>query len=220
MASPFRIAALAAALGTLSPCLVAGADSAGALCRLVLHEEVVDRDDLALDRDVAETTLAATEEVYGLLERLWQEEAVARLLYQRALHDRDVARLERDRLELLLEREAARIDQFTVLCAAVFANSVAEENRDSLDEAYHRYRVADCRARALESEIARVDLAYDREVLASYRDLRENDVATRQDIIFSESAVEISRRRMEQTARRARECGEELGLDSPPADGP
>jgi hypothetical protein len=72
-----------------------------------------------------------------------------------------------------------------------------------------------------ERALAEVDLAYDLEVLASFRDLRQHDVATRQDIVFSERDVAMSRKRLAQADRLVEGCkptlqaGEQAASPSP-----
>ena len=75
---------------------------------------------------------------------------------------------------------------------------------------YLRYREADCDALATAKAIAEVNLAFSRELLANVLDLRENHVATRQDVIVAERDVELSRKRLEDATRRVAACREEL----------
>jgi len=199
--------------------LVAGPSSAETMlrpdCRIVLEEEAQDRDAVALQLDLSRSELVAAEEVFGLLERLWKDDAVERLLYLAGKHQRDAAAISVERFEQLLAQQEALIEQYQLICDAAESGKQSDEGRRSNDQAWRRYRRAECEVRARDLAMAEVDLAYDLEILASYRDLREHDVATRQDIVFSERDVEMSRKELAQAKRLVEACRQELGRDLP-----
>lgn len=185
-------------------------DPAHPFCRLLLQEERNEREDLELAVDLAASEAVATEEIFRLLEGLWKNDAIERLLYLRGKHSRDVTKLEHERKVLLLERQEALIDQLRLVCSETPSAELSEDERSAYDRAHARYSKADCGRLAKETAIARVDLTYSQEVLDSVRDLRENDVATRQDVILAELDVEQARQRLEQGDVRTARCRKEL----------
>ena len=184
-------------------------------CRLVLEEERQQRDAVALELDLARSELVAAEEVFGLLDRLWEVDATERLRYLSGKHQRDRASIGVERLGRLLEQQEALLEQYRLICDAGGSKEQTEEERNAIDRAWRRYRVAECKARGHDVAVAEVDLAYRLEVLASFRDLREHDVATRQDIVYSERDVEMARKQLAQAKRLVETCEREAGMKSP-----
>lgn len=201
---------IALVLLAISPSGSLGDDPPRPICRLVLQEERDEREDLALAVELAAAELAAAEQIYELAEGLWKNDAIARLLYLDGKHTRDVAKLDHERLLLLLERQDALIDQLRLACGDRVSGELSQDERRAYDLAHARYVKADCGRLDKLSAIARVDLAYRQEVLASMRDLRENDVATRQDVIWAERDVEQAGKRLEDGGLRAARCRQEL----------
>jgi hypothetical protein len=179
-------------------------------CRLLFREELGDREDLELAVELAASERVATEEIFELLDGLWKHDAVPRLVYLAGKHDRDVAKLEHERQGLLLERQEALIDQLRLVCGEASPGDLSESDRLAYDRAHARYLDADCGRLAKQSAMARVDLAYRQELLESVHDLRENDVATRQDVIRAERDLAKARQRLEQGGPRAERCRREL----------
>lgn len=208
-----RAHGLGVILGALVVSSAAAADEAAhPICPLVQHRERVDAEERELEVELAETRLAAAASIFDLVDQLWKNDAVERLLYLAAKHDRDVAEIEVTRQRLLLKRQEAAVEQFTLVCSPPAAGHAAR-----LDEARRRYAQADCHRIGKDLAIAEVDLAYRGEVLASLRDLRENDVGTRQDVIRAERDVEMARQRVDLQRRRVDEC---VSLTSPPPTSP
>ena len=52
-------------------------------------------------------------------------------------------------------------------------------------------------------------------MLLCFRDLRAHDVATRQDIVYSERDVEMSRKELAQAKRLVETCRQDLGEAKP-----
>jgi hypothetical protein len=201
---------LAGGLVLAWPATLLADDAPHPLCRFILHDERTERDDLELEVGLARSELDAAEQIFLLLDDLWKNDAVERLLFSRGKHDRDVAALELERRRLLLERQVAIVEQYDLFCGAVFADRVTDEDRRAMDVAHRRYRKADCDALAVSVAIAASDLEFQREVLASVVDLRRNDVATRQDVILAERDVEMTEKRQEQAKRRVQRCRREV----------
>jgi hypothetical protein len=181
-------------------------DAVDPICRVLLLEERSEREDLELAVELADSELTAAQEIFELLDALRKNDAVERLLFLTGKHDRDAARLERERSALLLERQDALIEQVRLLCKDVSAGGEGS----AYDRAYVRYLKADCGRLSKEAAIADVDLAYRREVLASVRDLRQNNVATRQDVILAERNVATARQRLDSGRVRTERCHEHL----------
>ncbi|MHC4429967.1 MAG: hypothetical protein ACYS0D_15410, partial [Planctomycetota bacterium] len=116
------------------------------------------------------------------------------------------AKLEAARSVLLLERQDALIEQ----CDLLYDDAVSGGARSAYERAYVRYVKADCDNLSKDAEIAEVDLAYRKEVLASVRDLRENDVAPRQEVILAERNVDLARKRLGSGRLRTESCRERL----------
>jgi len=175
------------------------------VCEILLLEEQNDREDFALVLALADDELIAAQEIFELLDALWKSDAVERLSYLTGKHDRDAAKLAKERDALLLERQDALIEQLESVCGG---SSADEDN--GFARAHGRYVKADCDRLSKETALAQVDLEYEKEVLASFRDLRENDVATAQDVILSERDVAMARKRLESSRTRAEACRKRL----------
>jgi hypothetical protein len=195
--------------------LALGADDALSICPLVLQEERNELEDLRLNAALIETELVAAEQIFELLDGLWKADAVARLIYLTGKHDRDAAKLRKERATLLVAREEALMEQLDLLCTEQSADDLSAAQRERYDRAHAAYLKADCDRRATEVALAEVDLAYRQELLDSALDLRENDVATRQDVIRAERDVAMARKRLDEGNRRVNRC--QKGLSRPGA---
>jgi hypothetical protein len=185
-------------------------------CRVLLEEERQQRDAVALELDLARSELVAAEEVFGLLDSLWQNDAVERLGYLTGKHQRDRASINVERLSQRLVQQESLIEQYRLICKNLELGRQSDEDRRSIDQAFVRYRRAKCEVRAQDLASGKVDLAYHLEVLASFRDLREHDVATRQDIVYSERDVEMSRKLLAHAKRLVETCRKELDEKTSP----
>lgn len=181
------------------------------ICPLALHQARTDLDEVRLEVVVAGTKLRAAERILVLLDDLWKEEAVQRIVYLAGKHDRDAARLDLERREFLVTRQQAHLDQIDALCESLKTGSAPKEARSNVQQSHRRYRRADCDAISRSLAIAEVDLEYDREVLASVRDLRENQVATEQEVILAERNLEMTGQRLEDARKRLSRCPRETG---------
>lgn len=193
-----RLGVIAPILIALSVPSVAVADETfRLLCPLVLQQEQVDREEIELEIELADSRLAAAESIFALVDQLWETHMVERLVYLAAKHGRDVAEIEVKRQRLLEKRQEAEIEQFEIVCSG---------KTSGLEEARRRYRQADCHRIGKDLAIAEVDLAYRSEVLESIRDLRESNVTTQQAVIRAERDVELARERVDHQRRRVEAC--------------
>ena len=110
------------------------------VCELLLDEERSEQADLELSVDLARSELSAAEQIHDLLDRLWKNDAVERLLYLRGKHDRDASRIRVERAERRVERQRALVDQLVAVCGK-------RDDREAKRQAYIRYRRADCAIR-------------------------------------------------------------------------
>ena len=169
------------------------------ICRLVLHQERVDRAERELAVDLAVSRLAAAESIFTLIDQLWENDAVERMVYLRAKYDRDVAEIKLKRQRLLLKRQEAEGEQYASVCSPPGSEATAAK-------AHRQYLQVDCHRIGKDLAIAEVDLTYRSELLASVLDLRKHGVATRQDVVRAERDVEMARKRVDHQGRRVREC--------------
>ena len=187
---------------TLMPAFAAIADIAEhPLCPLVQHQVRVDLEERELDIDLAISRSNAAEAIFSLADELWKDELIERLRYLAIKHEKDVSALQVQRRRLLLERQKAKRDVYSRYCAVSGDGRAAR-----IDEAQRRYEQADCHRIGKDLAIAEVDLVYLKEVLTSVTDLRENDVATRDDVIEAEKNVERARQRVEHHSPRVQAC--------------
>ena len=178
------------------------------ICSLVIHDERRELEVLRLAIALSETRLAAAEEIHTLLDKLWKKNAVARLGYLEAMHDRDVARLRKERAILRLERQEGVIGQYEAVCSSPTGG--ASRQRDRTREAYEAYGRVHCGVLDKNAAIADADLIYDKELLASVLDLRANNVATEQAVIRARRDVEMDHQRIESMRRQAEACRQEF----------
>ena len=83
------------------------------VCGLGVTASILSAFDLAVSR------LAAAESIFTLVDQLWENDAVERMVYLTAKRDHDVAEIELTRPRLLLMRREAEIEQYEVTCSIV-----------------------------------------------------------------------------------------------------
>jgi hypothetical protein len=180
-------------------------------CDVAIHEERREREDAELELDVARSNVAAYGEIYGLIEKLWKADAVQRMNWLRGKYDYESAKLALERAELIVARERAEELQYRLLCGAPPAPASAAERDRALAKASRDYRDADCDQHAKAIQVAKVNLEFNRQLLASVLDLRKGDVATRQEVILAGLAVEREEKRLADAERRTAVCRREPG---------
>jgi len=177
-------------------------------CTFLTHQEQIDLDELNLDLDLARSEKQAAAEIFELVDGLWKNDAIERMVYLASKNDRDRTALNVDRLGQFILRQQAILDQYRTLCAVL---NGAEKSAE-LKQANTRYLEADCAAREVEIKIGEVDVEYTRERVASVHDLRSNKVATRQDVIVAERNEKMSLQRLEDARARVAACRPEPGV--------
>ncbi|MGD8377766.1 MAG: hypothetical protein PVF68_16660 [Acidobacteriota bacterium] len=185
-----------------------GAPISEDICTFLLHEAMFDREDQALEVQLALTRRGAAEDIFKMLDGLWRNDALPRMVHLRGKYDQDIARLEVTRQQILLRRQEAIVEFFRSLCSSPESGA-----GDGLPDGYLQ---ADCDARGIAAEIAAVELAFRETLLESYRDLRREDVASASDVILQERDVELARASREDLAGRHARCRAALSPAPPP----
>lgn len=199
----------ALACAALPPARAAAQNGVDGLCALFLHREETELEDLELEVGLEETRLEVAEELFVLVEGLWNNDLFERLPYLGVKHRRDAARISVDRARQRVARQQALVEQYRLACAA--PQERAAGHRRALEEAHQHYLEADCALRALDAAAFETDLQHQQEILESARELRLNDVASRQQVLFAERDVELTLDQLEQAMQRIRRCGERAG---------
>ena len=181
-------------------------DEFAALCPFFLHERQSELEDLELAIQLDQTRLELAEEIFVLLDGLWKNDAVQRLVYLAGKHHRDVAKVSLERARRRLERQQAVVEQYGLICSTLFTAEGAAEQRRALEQAYQRYLEADCEVRVLDVAVIEVNLGHHQENLKSALDLRRNDVASQQQVILAERDVELMLKQLAHTRQRAAGC--------------
>ena len=187
------------------------------VCDLVIHDELSELGDARIAVSLARSNFEAYLKIYEMIEGLYKAEAIGRMTYVEAKHDRDAAALALEEADLLLDRQALLVAQYQMICDST--DSDPENRARRIREAYLRYRKADCNALSKSVEVAAINLEYQREYRTSILDLREGNVATKTDVILAELEVEREAKRLEDAKSRAEACRKELaGVTGKPGD--
>ncbi len=178
------------------------------ICTLLLHEERIELEKWELSVDVAEARLAAAESIFVMADALWKDELIERIRYLLFEHERDVAVIDVKRRALSLKQQEALTEQLAIHCSSPGDEQDEATRNARREEAHRRYLQADCHRIGKDLAMAEIDLTYLEEVLVSIRDLRENDVATREQVIRAEEAVDVARRRVEHHTPLVKACSD------------
>lgn len=177
------------------------------VCDLVLADQRLARDDLDRDVQLALSDREASAKIFDLVEALWKNEAIEKIIYLRAKHDRDATRIDHDRARHALDRQEAALEQLTAVCEAPGSGGTkADAARRKAKKAFDHYRLASCDVLADDEQRATVDLSFSEAYLESVRDLRANNVAAEQDVILAQRDVEKDSKRLEQAHGRVQAC--------------
>jgi len=200
-----------AALGALSCILTGGSpvqaqDGLTALCPFLLQETQTELDDLELAIQLDETRLGLAEEIFVLLDGLWKSDLVERLLYLETKHHRDVSKVSLERARRRLERQRAVVEQYRLVCTAPIAEETPPGRRRAIERAFQRYLEADCEVRKLDVAVVEVNLGHHQENLESALDLRDSEIASRQQVLLAERDVELMLEQLEHAKRRVARC--------------
>jgi hypothetical protein len=193
----------------LHPLPVEAQEGFAGLCPLLLQESRTELEDLELAAQMDATRLEVAEEVFVLLDGLWRNDLVQRLPYLSVKHRRDVAKASLEIARRRVDRQQAVVEQYRLACSAPSEQERSSDDRRSIEEVHERYLDADCEIRVLEVAAFEVDLEYYQEILQSARDLRLNDIASRQQVLFAEQDVQLMLKQLELARQRATRCMKE-----------
>ncbi len=196
------------ALGCLfwGPLPVVAQEGFAGLCPLFLQQEQTELEDLELAIQQDETRLEVSEEIFFLLDGLWQNDLVERLPYLGVKHRRDAEEISLERARRRLDRQQAVVEQYRLACSTPLGQEQVSDDRRALEEAYQRYLDADCELRVLDVAVFEVDLEYHQEILQSAVDLRQSDIASRQQVLFAEQDLQLTLTQLEQARQRTARC--------------
>lgn len=181
-------------------------DGFSGLCPLFLQQQQTKLEDLELAIQMDETLMEVAEEIFVLVDGLWQNDLFERLPYLGVKHRRDVADISLQQARRRLGRQQAAVEQYRLACSAPPAQEQTSGDRRALEEAYERYLDSDCEVRALDVAAFEVDFEYHQELLNSALDLRRSDIASRQQVLFAERDVQLTLQQLEQARQRVARC--------------
>jgi len=184
------------------------AETPTVICDIAIHEEQQELEETRLAVDLARTDFNAFEEVFLLIDGLWEADAIPELVYLEARYDRNSAKLVLERADLMLVRQLALVDAYRLACGE---DKLSSTDGESLQELFRRYRRADCDQQAKAIEIAKTDLEFSHVMLKSVRSLRKGEVATKQDVIFAEHDVERETKKLADAESRTATCRKRSG---------
>lgn len=202
-----RIVLTLVALASIATVPTSAGDPHHPLCRLFLHEDQREREAHEVALTLARSELAAREQIFVLFDGLWKIQGIDRLTFLTGKHARDRAKVEVERLRLVLDSYDAYLEQYRTYCAALGAGRAPTGDESKrIARGWERYLRSDCDAIAQERSVAEIDLAYRQEYLASVRELRTGEVATRQDVILAELGVRTAEERLAHARGRSEAC--------------
>jgi hypothetical protein len=190
----------------LHPLPVVAQDGFAGLCPLFLQQMQTELEDLELAFQLDETQLEVAEEIFVLVDGLWQNDLFERLPYLSVKHRRDAAEVSLELARRRVGRQQAVVEQYRLACSARSAQEQTSDDRRALEEAHRRYLDADCQVRVLDVAVFEVDLEYHQEILTGARDLRQSDIASRQEVLFAERDVELTLKQLAQARQRTARC--------------
>jgi len=201
-----RLAGIATAAALFACGSLSFAQPVSPVCLLALEDEKIELEDARLVVELERANFAAYLKIFEMIDRLWEADAIERMVYVKSKYDRDAAELAFEQADLILARQSALIDAYTLACDAGDSLPDSEERTRKIETAHRRYLKANCDAQAKAVEVAEVNLAFDKEWLASVLDLREGAVATRTMVILAELDVEREEKRLADAKRRVEAC--------------
>jgi hypothetical protein len=181
------------------------------VCEVAIYEENTELEDLRINVDLAGSNFEAYQKIFKMIEGLWEGKTIPRMDYIKAKYDQDAARLELERSQLLLDRQAALVRQYRLICS-----SSEPDRQAAIRKAYLQYRRADCDSKAKSIDVAATNLEYNREYLKSVLDLKKEKFATDVQVILAGLDVELEEKSLADAQLRTKACRAELeGFDGP-----
>jgi hypothetical protein len=179
-------------------------------CEVVIHDKLAELEDARIAADLARSNFAAYEKIFKMIEGLWRAETIPRMDYLKAKYDCDAARLALEKSDLIIERQAALVEQYRLICNGARSGSGTQERAGAIRKAYLRYRRADCSSLGKAIDVAATKLVYNREYLQSILDLRRAKFATNTQVVLAELDVEREEKSLADAKQRTAICRSEL----------
>ena len=180
------------------------------VCDVVIHDELAELEDARVAVDLAKSDFAAYEKIFKMIEGLQEAGTIPHMDYLKAKYDRDAARLALEASDLILERQAALVEQYRLICNKTGSGGEPQEKASALRKAYARYRQADCSSLAKSIEVAATKLEFNREFLKKTIELRREKFATNTQVILAELDVDREEKSLADANRRTATCRSEL----------
>jgi hypothetical protein len=216
MQRPFGTAGFSALVILLAGPGLAGAQGIPAtFCQLLIQEEDLELEEFELDLDLKRSEFAARVEIFEMIDELWKNRMIERMVHLKTEYERDSTRLEFEAADLAVERQKALIDHFRIVCGAGGSEGKQADEADSLRQSHRRYRKAHCDSLSKRVEAAAVDLEYNRQLLENNHELRAGQVAAATEVIRAKLTVEVEEIRLEDANRRVEACRNQLPGKAP-----
>ncbi|MEJ2244919.1 MAG: hypothetical protein P8Y80_02355 [Acidobacteriota bacterium] len=180
------------------------------VCEVAIHEELVELQDYRNTVDLAVSNYEAYLKIFKMIEGLHEGNTIPRMDYIKAKYDRDAAELELERSNLILERQAALLEQYRLACGMTETDE--KDIAADIGKEYLKYRRADCDSLGKGVEVAATNLEFNREYLKNIRKLRNENFATRTQVVLAELDVELEEKNLADTQRRTAACRDELAV--------
>ncbi len=183
-------------------------DFTDSVCRVAVYDEYVELEDSRIAVDLSRSRVEAYEKIFKMVEGLWEGKTIPRMDYIEAKYDLDAAKLQLERNGLILDRQAALLEQYRLICSE--EDYEGDDRKDTVREYYMKYRKADCDAQAKGIEVAETNLEYNREYLENILKLRRENFATNTQVVLAELDVALEEKSLEDARRRTSICRVEL----------
>jgi len=180
------------------------------VCDVVIHDELAELEDARVAVDLAKSDFAAYEKIFKMIEGLQEAGTIPHMDYLKAKYDRDAAKLALEASDLILERQAALVEQYRLICNKTGSGGEPQERASAIRKAYARYRQADCSSLAKSIEVAATKLEFNREFLTKTIELRREKFATNTQVILAELDVDREEKSLADANRRTATCRSEL----------
>lgn len=190
-------------------------DLAAPVCNVVVYDEQSELDDARIALELARSGFRTYEKIFEMIRRLWEAGTVPSMDYVKARYDRDAARLGLEKANLILERQAALVEQYRLICGVKDSDAGIQDRANATRKAYVRYRQTDCDSLAKGIEVAATNLEFNREYLKKILQLRQENNATQVQVILAELDVEREEKSLADAKHRTETCRANLvGLES------
>ena len=204
----FLLAVLFALVASAMPSIAQ--DLPAPVCDVVIHDELAELEDARVAVDLAKSDFAAYEKIFKMIEGLQEAGTIPHMDYLKAKYDRDAAKLALEASDLILERQAALVEQYRLICNKTGSGGEPQERASAIRKAYARYRQADCSSLAKSIEVAATKLEFNREFLKKTIELRREKFATNTQVILAELDVDREEKSLADAKRRTATCRSEL----------